>query len=170
MQTGHSFSTLPTGHDRRRDNLLLKGNRIMDQTAVFALMDQRFGHGKLMSLATVEGTRPSVRGVTCYYEKGSFYMITDANTEKMRHIAQNPAVAICGDWFSGHGVGENLGHPRENPALVDTLRRELAEWYRLGHVDEADEAVCILRVKLTDGVLIADGTKYKMDFSSQPQL
>ena len=111
MQTGHSFSTLPMGHDRRRDNLLLKGNRIMDQTAAFALMDQRFGHGKLMSLATVEGTRPSVRGVTCYYEKGSFYMITDANTEKMRHIAQNPVVAICGDWFSGHGVGKTWATP-----------------------------------------------------------
>lgn len=41
----------------------------------------------------------------------------------MEHIRNNPTVAISGEWFSGHGIAENLGHIKleENKEIADWL-------------------------------------------------
>lgn len=134
----------------------------------FALMNERFGRDALISLATLDGGRPAVRTVDGYYEGGSFYVVTHALSGKMRQIAVNPQVAICGEWFTAHGVCENLGHPRDekNAALAARLRAAFAAWYGNGHTDENDPNTCILRVRLTDGILFSHGTKYELDFSA----
>ena len=69
------------------------------------LMEERFGHDSLISLATVDGTSPAVRTVNSYYEGGSFYVVTWALSNKMQQIRKNPAVAICGDWFTAQEIG-----------------------------------------------------------------
>ncbi len=134
---------------------------------IAALMDARFGCDNLIALATADGDSPSVRTVNAYYEDGSFYTVTYALSGKMQHIAKNPKVAICGDWFTAHGIGESLGHilRPENAVLADKLRTVFAEWYSNGHTNEADPNTIILRIRLTDGILFHLGTRYNIDFT-----
>lgn len=130
------------------------------------IMNDRFGKDSLIALATVEDGVPHVRTVNAYYEGGAFYIITHAASGKMRQISKNSVVAVAGDWFTGHGTGENLGHVLllKNAALMEKLRAAFSAWYTNGHVNEADSGTCILRVRLTDGVLFADGKRFDLQF------
>lgn len=74
------------------------------------IMNERFCKDSLIALATMDGTTPWVRTVNSFYEDGAFYVVTYGLSNKMKQIEKNPTVAICGDWFTGHGIGENLGH------------------------------------------------------------
>lgn len=134
--------------------------------AALDVMNERFGKDSLIALATLDGERPSVRNVNALYEDGAFYVITHALSGKMKQIALNPAVAVSGEWFTGHGVGENIGHlcAEQNLAIAAKLRAAFAAWYGNGHINEADPNTCILRVRLTDGVLFSHGTRYDLDF------
>lgn len=131
------------------------------------IMDERFGYDTVIALATVENRKPWVRNVNSYYEDGSFYVVTFALSNKMRQIEVNPTVAVSGEWFTAHGVGENLGHilAEENREIADKLRTVFAEWYYNGHTNEADPNTIILRIRLTDGVLLYHGTRYDIDFT-----
>ena len=130
------------------------------------IMNERFGRDSLMALATVENGTPRVRTVNAYYENGCFYVITHARSGKMRQIAAEPRLALCGDWFTAQGMGENLGWicKPENAALAEKLRTAFAGWYGNGHVNEADPDTCILRIRLTSGVLMNQGARYEIDF------
>ena len=138
-----------------------------ERKKALAIMDERFGRDRMISLATSVDDLPSVREVNGYYRDGSFYIITHALSGKMQQIAQNPRVAVSGEWFSGHGLAEDLGHvlKEENRELISTLRQVFSSWYHNGHVDETDPNTCILRVRLTDAVLWKDGVRYEMDFT-----
>lgn len=132
-----------------------------------ALMTERFGHDNLIALATLDGNSPAVRTVNAYYEDGAFYTVTYALSGKMQQIAKNPKAAICGDWFTSHCIGENLGHIllEENAALAGKLRAAFSEWYGNGHVNEEDPNTIILRLRLSDGVLFHHGARYEIDFA-----
>ena len=103
-----------------------------------------------------------------YYEEGAFYTVTYAQSNKMRQIKQNPEVAICGEWFTAHGVGENLGYVRDetNKEIMAKLRVVFAEWYDNSHTDETDPNTYLLRVRLTDGILFHEGTKYEISYTT----
>lgn len=138
------------------------------------IMIERFGHDCLISVATVDGTHPSVRTVNSYYEEGAFYVVTYALSNKMKQIKANPDIAICGEWFSAHAIGENLGYVRDesNAAMMAKLREAFASWYNNGHTNEDDPNTCLLCIRLTDGVLIDQDVKYgqwqfKIDFPTQ---
>jgi len=130
------------------------------------VMAERFGHDTLLSLATIDANRPAVRTVNSYYEDGAFYVITYALSGKMKQIEADENIAVCGDWFTAHGTGENLGHVRseENAEIMSKLRTVFAEWYDNGHVDENDPNTCLLCIRLTDGVLLDHGTRYDINF------
>lgn len=134
---------------------------------IAALMDERFGRDNLIALATVDGDAPAVRTVNAYYADGCFYIITQAQSGKMQQIAENPKVAISGDWFTARGVGDNLGHVLrpENAALASRLRTVFAAWYANGHTNEDDPNTVILRIRPTKGVLFHHGTRYDIDFT-----
>ena len=129
-------------------------------------LTERFGHDSLIALATTDGLRPSVRTVNALYEGGAFYIITWALSGKMHDVERNPAVAICGEWFTAHGTAENLGHVLDagNAVMLDKLRMAFAAWYSNGHVNEADPNTILLRLRLTDGVLFRNGTRYEIEF------
>ena len=131
------------------------------------IMKERFGRDQLIALATCAAGVPSVRTVNASYQDGHFYIVTYALSEKMKQLAVNPRVGVCGEWFSGHGVGENLGHvlKKENQAIMQVLRKAFADWYDNGHVNEADENTCLLRIRLTDGVVYREGQRY--DFAAE---
>lgn len=131
------------------------------------LMEERFGHDSILSLATVENGIPYVRSVNAFYEDGAFYVITYGLSNKMRHIAENPVVAVSGDWFTAHGTGENLGYfgKPENADIAAALKSAFSAWIDNGHNNFEDVNTCILRIRLTDGVLFSHGTRYDIDFT-----
>lgn len=131
------------------------------------IMNERFHHDTLIALATTDGSIPSVRAVNGYYQEGAFYVITDASSGKMKQIERNPNVSICGEWFTAHGIGANLGHilDEQNKELAQTLREAFASWYDNGHINEEDPNTCILCIKLTDGLLFSHGKRYEIDFT-----
>lgn len=105
------------------------------------ILNERFSKDSLISIATVDicGV-PWVRTVDAIYIDRAFYTITHNSTNKMKHISTNPVVAICGEWFSGHGKAESLGYIRneENKDLADKLREAFTSWYDNGHINEND--------------------------------
>ena len=128
------------------------------------ILKERFEKDLLISIATVDETgKPWVRTVDAIYIDGAFYTITNATTNKMKHINENPVVAICGEWFSGHGKAESLGHIRneENKDLADKLRTAFSEWYDNGHTNESDINTIILKVAVTDGIIYKDGKRFE---------
>ena len=131
------------------------------------ILTDRFGKDSLIALATVEDGIPHVRTVDAAYIDGAFYVVTYSLSGKCKQIAKNPTVAISGEWFTAHGVGENLGHVLlpENKEIMDILRTAFAAWYDNGHTNEADPNTCLLKINLTDGVLFSDGTRYEIDFA-----
>jgi len=131
------------------------------------ILTDRFGKDSLIALATVEDGIPHVRTVDAVYIDGAFYVVTYALSGKCKQIAKNPTVAISGEWFTAHGIGENLGHVLlpENKAVMVILRKAFAAWYSNGHTNEADPNTCLLKIALTDGVLFANGIRYDIDFT-----
>lgn len=127
------------------------------------IMIERFGKDTVIALATVENDVPYVRYVNAYYEKGAFYIITYALSNKIKHMENNPAIAIAGEWFTAHGNGINLGYwgKKENHLIAEKLKNAFAEWIDNGHNNFDDENTIILCVELTDGVLFSNGTKYE---------
>ncbi len=126
------------------------------------ILKERFEKDSLISIATIDNTgMPWVRTVDAIYIDDAFYTITNATTNKMKHINQNPVVAICGEWFSGHGIGESLGYIRleENKDLADRLRNAFSTWYDNGHTNENDTNTIILKIKVIDGIIYSNGEK-----------
>ncbi len=128
------------------------------------ILKDRFEKDSLISIATVDncGT-PWVRTVDAIYIDGAFYTITHNSTNKMKHISKNPVVAICGEWFSGHGKAESLGYLclDENKDLADKLRTAFSDWYDNGHTNESDTNTIVLRVAVTDGIIYKDGKRFE---------
>ena len=123
------------------------------------VMIERFGKDTIISLATIENATPYVRYVNAYYENGSFYALSN----KIKHIKDNHVVAIAGEWFTAHGNGVSLGYfgKKENCVIAEKLKKVFAEWIDNGHTDFNDENTIILRVELTDGLLLSHGTRYE---------
>ena len=131
------------------------------------IMNDRFQKDSLIAIATMDGNTPCVRAVNSYYEDGCFYIVTYALSGKMKQIAENPIVAVCGDWFTGHGIGENLGWIRKdsNADLAEKLHTAFAAWYGNGHNNDEDTNTVILRIRMTNGILLHHGTKFDIDFT-----
>ncbi len=73
----------------------------------------------------------------------------------------------CGDWFTAHGKGVNLGWfcKEENKDIADKLKKAFSEWIDNGHNNFDDKNTIILCIQLTDGTLFSHGTRYDIDFS-----
>ena len=137
----------------------------MDKKVV-EVMDERFGHDTLISLATINANLPCVRIINSYYEDGAFYTITHAKSNKIKQIENNNDVAICGEWFTANGLGYNLGHicDMKNATMASKLQTVFEKWYDNGHTDENDPNTIILRIKLTNAVLFSHGIRYDINF------
>ena len=127
------------------------------------LLALRFNKDSLIALATEENGVPHVRAVNSLYEDGAFYCVTYLLSNKMRQIAKNSTVALCGEWFTGHGKAQSLGWVKKekNAEIAEKLRSAFSAWYLNGHVNEEDENTVILKITLTGGVLMAEGKRYE---------
>jgi len=132
-----------------------------------AILLERFGKDSIIALATTCKDIPHVRSVNAFYDAGSFYVLTYGLSNKIQQIECNPHVAISGDWFTAHGIGINLGYfgKSENAQIARKMKTAFSEWIDNGHNNFNDENTCILRIKLTDGLLFSHGTRYEIDFS-----
>ena len=116
-----------------------------------------------MALATCRGGVPSVRTVNATYLQGCFYIITYASVpEDGRH----PGEPCCGPlWGMVHlpRHGGELGWfgREENRALAARLRQSFASWIENGHNDFSDTNTIILRVRVTDAVLLSHGRRFE---------
>lgn len=132
-----------------------------------AILTERFGRDSLISLATCAENIPYVRTVNTYYDESAFYVLTYGLSGKMQQIESNPNVAISGDWFTAHGIGENLGYFGDpgNSLIAAKMREVFAEWIDNGHNNFEDVNTCILKIKLSEGTLFDHGTRYDIDFT-----
>ena len=138
-----------------------------------SIMKERLGKDSLLAIATTDGERLYNRMVDAFYDDGAFYVSTSALTSKIKQIELHPQVAIAAvDWFSGHGIGTNLGWvlDPQNAAIRATMR-ETFVWYD-EVTNEQDENNCILEIRLTDGMLIQDhhALRYWIDFTTSTAL
>ena len=138
-----------------------------------SIMAERFGKDNLIAIATTDGKHLYNRIVDAYFENGAFYVSTYALSNKMRQIEANPDVAVCAvDWFTGHGIGKNLGWVmKPENAEIRLKLREAFEWYEHAN-NEEDENCCILEIRITDGMLIKDhhAIRYQIDFTNKTAL
>lgn len=148
------------------------------------ILEEKFGNGKdnVIALATIalepaaDGRpRPVVRDVDAYYEDGVFYVVTWAESSKMKQIAQNNEVgiAVCFQWFNASGTGENLGWVLDpkNAEIRTKLRAAFAKWYDMAN-NENDKNCCILAIRLTRGIININHHEklYHMDFVNKTAL
>ena len=132
-----------------------------------AILLQRFEKDSIIALATSIDNTPYVRNVDTFYADGAFYVLTHGLSGKMQQIAQNPTVALSGEWFTAQGTGINLGYfgKPENASVASKMRQVFSAWIDNGHNNFDDENTCILRIQLIHGVLFSDGTRYEIDFA-----
>lgn len=135
---------------------------ITDKNAA-RIMDERFGRDNVIALATSENGTPHVRYVNAFYEDGAFYVITYALSQKMRQLRENPTAALAAEWFTAHGKPESLGWfgDEKNRGIAAKLRDTFAEWIDNGHNNFDDRNTIILKIELTDMVLMSHGTRYE---------
>ena len=135
---------------------------ITDKNAA-RIMDERFGRDNVVALATSENGTPPVRYVNAFYEDGAFYVITYALSQKMRQLRENPTAALAAEWFTAHGKPESLGWfgDKKNRRIAAKLRDAFAEWIDNGHNNFDDRNTIILKIELTDMVLMSHGTRYE---------
>ena len=136
---------------------------------VEAIMLERFGKDSIIALATANDNIPYVRSVDAFYEDGAFYVLTHGLSGKMRQIEQNSTVAISGEWFTAQGNGINLGYfgKVENSHIANKMKQVFSAWIDNGHNNFDDKNTCILCIKLTNGILFSNGTRYDVDFTEQ---
>jgi len=132
-----------------------------------AILLERFGKDSIIALATATDNIPHVRSVDAFYEDGAFYVLTYALSGKMKQIEQNPTVALSGEWFTAHGLGTNLGYfgNADNSRIANKMRQVFSAWIDNGHNNFEDTNTCILRIKLTHGILFSNGARYEIDFT-----
>ena len=134
---------------------------------VDAILLERFGKDSIIALATAIDNIPYVRSVDAFYENGVFYVLTHGLSSKMQQIEQNPAVALSGEWFTAHGKGLNLGYfgKADNLHIANKMKQVFSAWLDNGHNNFDDTNTCILCIKLTNGILFSNGTRYEIDFT-----
>lgn len=145
------------------------------------ILNERFGGGKdnVISLATISleesakgQAKPSVRDVDAYYDNGVFYIVTHAESNKVKQIEVNPEVSISvhfEDFFSS-GIGKNLGWVLDpkNAQIRETMRTVFKEWYEFAN-NENDKNCCIVAVYMTSGTLRINHGElfYHFDFQNK---
>jgi len=134
------------------------------------LLEELCGNGKeeIIALATISQSlnevgnpRPAVRMVCAYYENGAFYVSTDARKNKMLEIDKNNEVSVCGfGWYTFQAKAENLGWVKdEKNSAIRAKFKEIFEWFDEDG-DEDNPNSIVLRINLTEGVIIDHSAKY----------
>lgn len=128
-------------------------------------LEALFGKDSTFVLATAADCVPSARVVDAYYQDGVFWIVTYAETAKVKEIEANPHVALCNNFHSFKGIARNAGHPlrEENKAIREKLIQVFEPWY-FEHNNENDEGMCYVEVKLVWGTFHWQGKGWRVNF------
>ena len=129
------------------------------------LMEEMFSRDYQFAMATTVNDIPSLRFIDTYFENGAFYVVTYANTDKVKEIAVNPNMALCSrKGYSFSGKAYNIGHPLlpENSDIRSKLIKAFKPWY-FKHNNE-DDNICILKIEPKSGFVHKDGIGYNINF------
>lgn len=129
------------------------------------VMHELFTGDCQFSLATAKDNIPSVRVVDTYYDNLCFYLVTYGNSKKVKELELNKHVSLCNELYNFSGFAYNIGHPLKsgNLEIREKLIHVFEPWY-FKHNNEKDEAMCYVKVELTEGFFYKDGMGYKVDF------
>jgi hypothetical protein len=133
------------------------------------VMQVLLGKDCQFALATAKDNIPSLRYVDTYWDGVCFWIVTYGKSRKAQEIARNPNATLCNiKLFSFAGKAYHAGHPLApaNLAIREKLIEEFKPWYFL-HNNEADEAMCYVRLQPETGFIYADGTGYQIDFTQK---
>ena len=132
------------------------------------VMNDLFANDCQFSLATANGSVPSVRIVDTFYDDGAFYVVAHASTQKVKEITVNENAALCHNLYRFSSKAQNIGHPLlpQNADIRAKLTKAFASWY-FKHNNEQDKKMCYIRIALTSGFFYKDGTGYAVDFAQQ---
>lgn len=130
-----------------------------------SILSELFGRDFQFSLATVNDSKPSIRVVDTYYDNGKFWIVTYAQSNKVKEIENNSNVALCNYLYSFKGNAYNMGHPltEENKEIRERLIKVFESWY-FAHNNENDKDMCYVKIELTEGFFFKDGKGYRVDF------
>lgn len=132
-------------------------------------MKELFSRDYQFALSTCDNNIPSVRFIDAYFDGEAFYVVTYALSQKIRDIASNSNVALCGrKAHSFSGIADNIGHPLlpQNAQIRDTLIKIFEPWYFEAN-NEEDSNMCYVKIKPTSGFFYKDGIGYKMNFTEK---
>jgi predicted PolB exonuclease-like 3'-5' exonuclease len=71
-------------------------------------------------------------------------------------------VAICGEWFNGHGTALHLGKitDQKNHEIVKKVQNSFENWMNDGKIDSFNQEVVLMCVKLSKATLYNDGKRF----------
>lgn len=150
-----------------------KDKNMNDYNKGMACMEERFGkdQDKVVALATISLShkcQPSVRLVNSYYEDGVIYISSDAKKNKTLEIQENERVSLC-DMFGNTlcGKAENLGWVKDekNKKIRQNFKR-IFKWFDK-EGDEDNPNSIVIRVTLSEAVLLNEDSRYDLDFVHQ---
>ncbi len=129
------------------------------------VMETLFARDYQFALATTKDDKPSVRVIDTYYDNGCFYIVTYAESKKVKELESNNHVALCNKFYSFSGIAQNVGHPLkpENSEIREKLIKAFEPWY-FKHNNEKDEKMCYIKIELSNGFFYKDCIGYKVDF------
>ena len=131
-----------------------------------AIMHERFGNERLMTIATSEHNIPYIRAVNAVYENGWFYFATLSNSSKMKQMEENPVTAVCGPWFNGHGLACNLGSiaKEENKHIYQMLHSSFESWLSEAKMNLDNTQIVLCGIQMTKATLYSKGQRYDIFF------
>ena len=111
-------------------------------------------------------SKPSQRVEDTYYDEGVIWIVTYAQSNKVKELRMNPQVSLCNSFHTFNGLAYYAGHPldEQNKDIRAKLIQVFEPWY-FAHNNEADKDMCYVRIELTEGFFHTDGFGYIMDFT-----
>lgn len=129
------------------------------------VMEEMFAKDYQFAMATARDNQPSVRFVDTFFHEGSFFVVTNAKSQKVQELEINSKVALSNRLYRFSGKAYNLGHPLqpENQEIRSKLIKAFEPWY-FPHNDENDENMCYVEIVLVEGFFYRDGIGYQVNF------
>lgn len=127
-----------------------------------AVLGELFAQSGEFVLATVRGDRPAQRVVRAFYDGGSFWILTHAQSNKVQEIERNNNVSLCREFHNFNGTAHFMGE--DHPAASGWAGKS-EPWYFIPSDDKARE-MGYLRVDVSRAFFHKDGVGYKVDFAA----
>ncbi len=119
----------------------------------------RLGEGRIMVLATGDGSRISARSMSVVIYDNKFCFQTDRTFVKYRQLMMNKNAALCCENISVEGTAEEVGRPVENARFCRLYKQHFEGSYN-AYSELENEVVFRLTPKLIKMWIYENGLPY----------